>query len=203
MKQRIVADISGLDKHGFGHRLPTWWGTIGFMSLEGMGFVLAAGAYLYLAYRNPPWPSAAPPQELLWPTILTAILVVSLIPNRILIKEAQKRENGPLRALLVLMSVIGLLALAARGFEFTKLNIGWYTNAYGSLLWVLLGLHTTHLLTDVADTIVLTVLFFTKHCPTRRFSDADENAFYWNFVVVAWLPLYVLLYWLPKLGGGG
>lgn len=202
MKTHVVDDLSGLDKHGFGHRLPTFWGTLGFMSLEGMGFVLAAGTFLYLGWHTPTWAQGAPPQELFWPTLFTVLLLVSLIPNHVLTKRTQAQDNRTLKPLLVLMCLIGLLAVAIRLYEFTQLNIGWYTNAYGSLIWVLLGLHTTHLVTDLADTIVLTVMFFTKHCPTRRFSDADENGMYWNFVVIAWLPLYVLLYWVPRLGGG-
>ena len=33
----------------------------------------------------------------------------------------------------------------------------------------------------------------------RRFSDVTDNVFYWNFVVLAWLPLYFLLDWVPRL----
>jgi heme/copper-type cytochrome/quinol oxidase subunit 3 len=66
-------------------------------------------------------------------------------------------------------------------------------------VWLLLGLHTTHIVTDVADTLVLTVLMFTKHGEGRRFSDVEDNAFYWNFVVLSWLPIYALLYWGPRL----
>jgi heme/copper-type cytochrome/quinol oxidase subunit 3 len=64
---------------------------------------------------------------------------------------------------------------------------------------MLLGLHTVHIVTDVADTIVLTVLMFTRHAEGKRFSDAEDNAFYWNFVVGSWLPIYLLLYWSPRL----
>ena len=28
---------------------------------------------------------------------------------------------------------------------------------------------------------------------------AEDNALYWNFVVVTWLPLYACLYWIPRL----
>jgi heme/copper-type cytochrome/quinol oxidase subunit 3 len=72
-------------------------------------------------------------------------------------------------------------------------------DAYGSVVWVVLGLHTTHLVTDLVDTLVLTALMFTRHATPRRFSDVSDNAFYWNFVVLAWLPLYLLLYWAPRL----
>jgi cytochrome c oxidase subunit 3 len=40
---------------------------------------------------------------------------------------------------------------------------------------------------------------FTVHAKPRRFSDVTDNVFYWNFVVVAWLPLYILLDWVPRL----
>ena len=47
MKQRIVADLSGLPMHGRGSQSATWWGTLAFMLLEGMGFALAVAIYLY------------------------------------------------------------------------------------------------------------------------------------------------------------
>ena len=79
------------------------------------------------------------------------------------------------------------------------LGIADLANAYGSILGFVLGLHTTQLATDVGDSIVLTVLMFTRHATPRRFGDVTDNAFYWAFVVIAWLPLYVLLYWVPRL----
>ena len=66
-------------------------------------------------------------------------------------------------------------------------------------IWFLLGLHTTHLITDLGDTLVLTALMFTRHGENgRRFSDVSDNAFYWDFVVLTWLPIYFILYWLPR-----
>jgi cytochrome c oxidase subunit 3 len=41
------------------------------------------------------------------------------------------------------------------------MHIKWDGNAYGSITWLLLGLHTTHILTDLIDTLVLTCLMFT------------------------------------------
>jgi heme/copper-type cytochrome/quinol oxidase subunit 3 len=63
------------------------------------------------------------------------------------------------------------------------------------VVWILLGLHTTHLVTDVFDSIVLAVLFFTGPLEGKRFVDISENAFYWYFVVFSWLPIYLVLYW--------
>jgi heme/copper-type cytochrome/quinol oxidase subunit 3 len=97
------------------------------------------------------------------------------------------------------MSAIGAAALALRAFEFGGLNTSWDSNAYGSIQWFLLGLHTAHLATDLGDTLVLNALMPTRHGQGRRFSDVSDNCFYWNFVIAAWLPLYGLLYWAPRL----
>jgi heme/copper-type cytochrome/quinol oxidase subunit 3 len=60
---------------------------------------------------------------------------------------------------------------------------------------MLLGLHTAHLVTDFADTLVLAVLMFKGPLEGKRFVDVAENAVYWDFVVVAWLPIYAVIYW--------
>jgi cytochrome c oxidase subunit 3 len=199
---RIAADLSGLEQSAFDHRVVTWWGTLAFIALEGMGFVLSYGVFLYIAFLDPQWPLGFPPQPLFWSTLFTAVLLVSLVPNWAVMRRTKPKDNASLRWLLVLMSLIGFATLVIRYFEFSALTIRWDTNAYGSVLWTLLGLHTLHLATDVVDTIVMTAMFFTGHVPQKRFTDADENALYWVFVVVGWLPLYLLLYWAPRMGAG-
>jgi len=201
MRHRGVADLSGLPTFGQGSQTPTWWGTLGFMALEGTGFALAVGSYLYLRYLAQDWPLSAPPPNH-WPgTIVTLILLASLVPNHLVSRYAKECELLPVRIGLVVMSLLGIAPLVVRWFEFPALNVLWDANAYGSLVWVLLGLHTTHLLTDVVETLVLTVLMFTRHGHSgRRFADVGDNAFYWDFVVLTWIPIYLVIYWLPRLG---
>lgn len=87
---------------------------------------------------------------------------------------------------------IGAILLVIRGFEFNSLNVMWYDNAYGSIMWALLLLHTTHILTDWVDTIVLWRLMQTPHGEApRRWVDVDENALYWRFVWLSWIPIYL------------
>jgi heme/copper-type cytochrome/quinol oxidase subunit 3 len=95
--------------------------------------------------------------------------------------------------------VLGLAFNAVRVLEFSSLNVRWDTNAYGSIVWLLLGLHTTHILTDFVDTIVLAVLMFIGPVEEKRFVDVSENAGYWYFVVISWLPIYGVIYWAPRL----
>jgi heme/copper-type cytochrome/quinol oxidase subunit 3 len=199
MKQRPVEDLSELQTADFGSKSPIWWGTLAFCALEGMGFALAAGAYLYLRQINPQWPIAAPPPDHWAGTAVLVLLLLSLWPNAMADRDARKLRLHRVQFWMILMSAIGLLVLAVRAWEFTELRIRWDENAYGSITWFILGLHATHILTDLGDTIVLTALMFTRHATKKRFSDVSDNAFYWYFVVASWIPLYALLYGVPRL----
>ncbi len=198
MKMRIVRHVENLPPYGHAVSSPTWWGTLGFIALEGMGFAIAIGTYLYLAVRADQWPLGASPPDPLVGTILLVILLISVWPNHLSNLHAHAEDLRRVRIDMVVMSAVGVLCLAVRAFEFDSLHVSWDSNAYGSIVWALLGLHTLHLATDVADTIVLTVLMFTRHGHGRRFSDVTDNAFYWHFVVASWALIYLLLYWVPR-----
>ena len=114
-------------------------------------------------------------------------------------KAALAGDTDKVRKLLIVMALIGLVLLVIRGFEFQSLNIHWYENAYGSIVWALLFLHTTHIVTDWADTLVLAALMRTPlGYQKRRMIDVDENAMYWRFVWLVWLPIYFMIYWVPR-----
>lgn len=200
MREIVVGSLAHIETSGFGPRTTPWWGTLGFIALEGTGFALAAGALLYLFAVNPGWPLSVPPPDLGPGTAITVILLLSLVPNHLVKRWAEQQRLSATRFGIVVMSVLGVMPLVIRWFEFSALNVKWDDNAYGSAIWFLLGLHTSHILTDVAETLILAALMFTHHGETRkRFSDISDNAFYWDFVVLTWLPIYVLIYWLPRL----
>jgi cytochrome c oxidase subunit III len=200
MKTRVVADLSRLPLHGMGSASVTWWGTLAFMLIEATGFALAIAVYLYLMSLAATWPIDAPRPNLLPGTLVTVMLVASVVPNYLVSQWAERQDLRKVQIGMVVMSMLGIAPLVVRGFEFPALNVDWDSNAYGSIVWILLGLHTTHIITDLADTVVLAALMFTRHADNpRRFGDVQDNAMYWNFVVVAWLPLYGCIYWIPRL----
>ena len=149
--------------------------------------------------QAPEWPPQGEPPDLLWGTLFTAVLLVSVLPNAWLKRAAECEDLRRTRMGILVMLAFGLALIAIRWFEFTTLNCRWDSNAYGSIVWVTIGLHTLHLLTDFGDSLVLTALVFFHEVDGRRFADVSENAIYWNFVVGAWLPIYGLLYWVPRL----
>ena len=199
MKERPVLDLSDLPLHGMGSASPTWWGTLAFMLLEGTGFALVIAIYLYLGSLAKTWPPAPPP-DLLPGNLVTLVLLASVAPNVLISRWARQQDLAKVRIGIVIMSVLGIVPIVIRFFEFPAMHVSWDSNAYGSIVWTMLGLHTTHLITDLADTLVLGVLMFTRHGRNpRRFGDVQDNAMYWHFVVLTWVPIYFVLYWVPRL----
>jgi heme/copper-type cytochrome/quinol oxidase subunit 3 len=200
IRQTFTGDLKVLPTHGFGIRSLTWWGVIAYMLIEGGGFALAGGAYFYLMSQETVWPPASFPPDLLPGALFTIIILLSEIPNTMLKKAAEAQQRDRVLRLILLLDLIGLVLLVIRGFEFAHINVRWSDNAYGSILWALLLLHTIHILTDWAESVVLTVLMFTSHGhEPRRFVDVSEDALYWRFVWITWLPIFALIYLVPRL----
>jgi cytochrome c oxidase subunit III len=193
-------DVSALPPGAFGSRSLMWWGTLGIVLIEGTVFMLAIAAYFFFASRAPAWPphGVAPP-DLRWGLINTLILFASLVPNELARRAGEQVDLRAVRIWMVACLLFGAAFNVARIYEFRHLNVLWDRDAYGSIVWMLLGLHTTHIVTDFLDTAVLTVLMFTGPVEEKRFIDVEENAVYWYFVVLAWLPIYGVIYWAPRL----
>ena len=188
-------DVRELPTVVFGHRSLMWWGTLGMMAIEGAVFALAVMCYFYLRSHQETWPITAPPPDLLWGTINTGLMLVSFLPAHLAKKAAEGMRLRSTQVWLVVSCVFGVLFSLVRIMEFGALHTRWDSSAYGSVVWLLLGLHTTHIVTDLIDTIVLTVLFFTGPLDGKRYVDVSENSFYWYFVVATWVPIYLVIYW--------
>jgi heme/copper-type cytochrome/quinol oxidase subunit 3 len=199
VRPRIVGDLAGVPTSGFRSHGLWFWGALGFMTIESAGFALAMATYLYLMALAPQWPLQSHPPDLTWGTALTILLLVSLVPTAILSRAARRRDAAATRFWTIVVTILNALALVLRGFEFPHLNTRWDLDAYGSATWALMLLHTVHLVTDFIDTAGLAAfLFMGREISDERFSDTDDDAIYWAYVVVSWLPIYALVYWAPR-----
>jgi heme/copper-type cytochrome/quinol oxidase subunit 3 len=191
-------DVAHLPSFGFGHRSLMWWGTAGMMAIEGVAFAFMIIIYFYLRALADTWPYGAPAPDLFWGTLNAVLILVSAIPNIYVDRAAIDQDVRRVRAGLLALAAISLALLAVRAIEFAHLNVKATDSAYGSVVWMLLGLHTFNLVTDVGDSLVLTALMFRKEFELKRFVDVAENSGYWDFVVLTWLPIYAVIYWGPR-----
>ena len=195
--QRVL-DVSPLPRTVFGHQGLIWWGTTGFMVIEGSMFVITIVVYFYLRLQVREWPPSLPDPGLFYGTTNLLLVLLSILPAHIAKKKAEAFDLGGVRLWLGILVVFGIVSVVLRFFEYFTLNCRWDDNAYGSIVWLLLSMHTIHVATDVADSGVLLTLAFTGPNTKKRFVDYSENSLYWYFIVAWWVPIYLTIYWMPR-----
>jgi cytochrome c oxidase subunit III len=199
-RYRSLIDVSELPTFTFGRSAITWWGTLGFAAIEGTSLVVCAVAYLYMrknVYQWPPPPTHLPGVVL--PGIGAAFLALTNIMNYHLHKGVRRMDLSATRRGMLIMSILGAIAIVFRVYDFRELNTHWDSNAYSSAAWVTVGFHAGLLAFEVIETWVFTALMWFGPVEGKHFADADDNCFYWYFMSLVWLPIYVLIYWSPRL----
>lgn len=195
---RAVADVRQLPRTVFGHRSLMWWGTVGFIIIEGSTLFICLVSYFYLRRNYATWP----PQHiyrpaLLLPTIQAALMLASNIPMRWVDRASSRMDVGGVRRGMVICSVLIVVMCVLRVFEFRALNVRWDTTAYGSAAWATLVAHTTLLVLEAAETIAMTALMFSPSLEERDLSGVSDNALYWYFLTGVWIPLYLVVFLSP------
>ena len=64
--------------------------------------------------------------------------------------------------------------------------------------WLVVGAHATLLLVELVEIGGMAAMFWLAPIEEKHFSDVADASFYWYFMVLAWLPLYVLCFLVPR-----
>lgn len=199
-RPRVVMDVSGLPDICFGPRDIMWWGTMGFVVIEGFTMVLCWVVLIYLHQNFPTWP----PEDTLrpslgLPTVMAATMVLS-IPFVHWLDGASKRfDLRSVRIGLVVAAIVSSTFVAMRLGELaSSVNVKWNSNAYGSAVWLVLGSHGTLLLVEASEVIGMAAMFWLAPIEQKHFSDVSDAMFYWYFMVATALVSYVLVFLLPR-----
>jgi cytochrome c oxidase subunit III len=195
---RAVADVRALPRTVFGHRALMWWGTMGFIIIEGTTLFICVMTYFYLRKNFSSWPPEHVYRPgLVAPTIQAVLMLVSILPMRWVDRASSQMDIRGVRSGLLVCSVLILLMCVLRVFEFQALKVRWDTSAYGSAAWAVVFAHSTLLLLEAAETWAITVLMFSPTLEERDLSGVSDNAAYWYFLAGVWIPLYIAVYLSP------
>lgn len=199
-EKRTVLDVSGLPSIHFGSKSILWWGTIGFIVIEGFTIMLMVASYLYLRLNEHGWPPGRTPNpDLLIPTINTLVILSVIIPMRWADTAAKKFDRAGVIKGLGIASALSLVAVVLRWWDLLALNVRWDTHAYGSAAWGVVTLHATLILLDLIESAVMVWLFATHRAELKHYPDVSDAALYQYFLSLGWVPLYFIIYWGPRL----
>jgi len=182
-----------------GQKSSMWWGIFLLMLIESAVFVGLISSYFYLFANASVWP----PDETSTPSLgipiiytvaLAASGVFALIGNRAI-------TNGDVATmrwwrLAGIASLVVFLLLKA--YEYATLDYLWDESAYTSILWVIAGFHSAHVLTVMLKEIPIQILAWKGFFTQERRSAIEGATMYWIFVVSWWFPLFATVYFFPN-----
>ncbi len=203
MNQRVL-DVSSLPHGTTDSRGLIWWGNLAMMAIEGSIFALALATFIYLRMKNLDWPPATVPKpDMLWPIVNLILLLVSAIPAWIADRAAVQEKMTGVHIGLSLFNLAGVVFLIIRVINMANLGYKWSDHAFGSIVWVTVGLHTFHTVAATAENVLLHVYVLVRPVTKKRYLDVRCAAVYWYFVVLSWIPFFFLIYvqpWMHRKG---
>lgn len=193
-----VLDVSELPEGTADARSLLWWGNVGMLLIEGTMFAMLIATWVYLKFKNLDWPpQTIQGPNLLYPTIGLVILVISVAWMLIADRSALANRVATIRLGLALCVLTGIAFLWLRAQSMALIGFKWSDHAYGSVVWVIIGMHTFHTLAATGESLVLLIYTLTWPVTKKQLLDIRCTAVYWYFVVAWWIPLYFIVYITP------
>jgi cytochrome c oxidase subunit III len=199
-ESRIVGSVANLPTTTFGHRSLAWWGTLGFIVIEGSTLFVCVVSYFYVRQNMPTWP----PEHVLRPALTAGglqvlLMLLSNAPMVMVDRAARRLDLRTARAGMIVVSLLALVMCGVRGLELDALHVRWDSTAYGSVAWASLVTHSTLLLLETTETLAFTVLLYSPNLEQRDISGLSDNALYWYFMTGAWIPLAAIVFLSPYI----
>jgi heme/copper-type cytochrome/quinol oxidase subunit 3 len=171
-------------------------------------FGILIASYLY--YRNIDFDQWPPPSVNRFPPIYNPVpdldlpianfvlLLVSVIPMAITDWACLKRKVATVKVGFAWAIILGIAIIVLRFYEFPCLKFRWDDNAYASTIWLIVGMHLTHLIVATCENILLATWLFTKGLDDKHARDIRVCAVYWYWIAGIWIILGGLVYIGPR-----
>jgi cytochrome c oxidase subunit 3 len=193
-------DVSHLPDYEISSDAPIAWGQFSIIAIETTMFMLLIAAYFYLRLGLDVWP---PPGEqfphVLLPSLAWIPLLLSVPPAYFATEFAKKNNRRGVIISMVLNLLFASIFLVMRIVEWHSFNFQWNSSAHGSIVWVILGLHTFDYGAMMLETVVIVTAALSGKWGPKLRSAVHADSLTWYFIVAIWIPLYVTVYWGPRL----
>ncbi|MFN7995185.1 MAG: cytochrome c oxidase subunit 3 [Bryobacteraceae bacterium] len=202
MREYRTLDVSALPEYSISNQAPLWWGQILLACIEGTMFCILIAMYFYYRLSVDMWP---PPGTQLPPVGLPAVALILMIfscGGSYWASEAAKQDKrGGMILGLGMNLAFGITAMVIRGITWAELNFNQATDIHGSMVWTILGLHSLDAVADLMFTFVLIAILIVRRDGPKLRLGVHVDSVVWYFIVLIWIPLYVVVYWGPRMVG--
>ncbi len=171
-------------------------GVIIWLGSEFMFFSGLFAAFFTIRAHAAVWPPPGTKLDTYQALIFTIVLLASSPTMQFGVWAQERGERGKARAWIVTSMVLGAAFLGNQLYEWKTLPFRPQTNAYGSLFYIMSGLHGLHVLLGiVAMAALLGRLSGPKGDPGET-PVFQAVSYYWHFVDIVWIGLFSCLFLL-------
>jgi len=89
---------------------------------------------------------------------------------------------------------LALQFTSAQYLEYTEAAFSISDGIYGSVFYMLTGLHGTHVIIGTIFIFVCFIRFLKSHYTRQHHIGFEASVWYWHFVDVVWIFLYIFVY---------
>ena len=173
-------------------------GTIVWLASELMFFSGLFAAYFTIRAQahGKPWP---PPDVhfVFWRSLtFTVILVLSSFTMQWALIQEERANRRSARIWLAITFLMGLVFILGQALEWHTAPFGPKSNAYGSMFYLMTGLHGLHVLVGLVAMIGLWGRMIGPKGDPGEAPVFQAVSYYWHFVDVVWIGLFSALFLL-------
>jgi cytochrome c oxidase subunit 3 len=146
---------------------------------------------------NGVWPPPGTHLDTVRGIIFTLVLVSSSFTMQYAVRLVEFRNRKSARRWIVITFILGSGFLLNQLFEWLFITTRWYTNSYGSLFFIMTGLHGLHVFLGlVAMIFLLGRMRGDAGGDPGELSVVQGVSYYWHFVDIVWIGLFSCLFFL-------
>lgn len=180
-----------------------WWGMLMLIATEAALFAILVASYFYIRWQTSGgWPpDGIPDPKLPRPIVMTVLLISSSVPMYLAERGIRRGDVQQLRWGLAVSFVLAAAFLGLQASEYLEKlkELTPQTNAYGSLFYLITGMHGIHLTAGLALNGWVQFRAWRGAFTARRHLAVQITAVYWHFVDAVWLVIFPSLYLFPYI----
>ena len=170
-------------------------GMVIFVASEAMFFATFFGAYFTIYSVNPVWPPAGFPHlEPQLATVLTVLLVASSVTLQVGVRAIRRDRTRAMLVWLGLTILLGAGFLGLQLYDYSLLGFGVRDGIFGSLFYVMTGLHMAHVFGGVVFLVLVLTQGIGGQLTHAHHDSMEAGTIYWHFVDVVWICLFTTFY---------
>jgi cytochrome c oxidase subunit I+III len=197
-----VLDVSSLRPYSISNRSLLFWGQALLCAIEGTVLLILIVIYFYLRLSVDVWPPPGTPlPSLTLPSLAFIPLVLSAFGSYYASESAKRNHRDGMITGLAINLALAIVFLLMREVEWRGFTFRWFTDAHGTIVWTILFLHTLDVIADLLMTAVLILFLLMGRAGERQRVGVHVDSVIWYFLVAIWVPLYLVVYWGPRVLG--